>query len=160
MREGSPWLAHRAVMNSVICRHVTEIVQRLRKEYGDDFRYGDIHEVSFRHSLSKHEPWTKMAVGPDAVGGSPTTLRMAAHNPPAAGSLFEQVFHGPVFRWIVDLADPLHARFVIAGGNGGRPDSPFLTNQYTAWLNGEYFDLTLVPDEIDVDSRVSVGQQS
>jgi len=43
-----------------------------------------------------------------------------------------RVFHGPAYRLVVDLADPLHAKFVIAGGNGGRADSVFLTNQYSS----------------------------
>lgn len=160
MREDSPWRSHSTVLNRVICRHVTDIVRRLRQTYGEDFRYGDMHQVAFRHRLSTEAPWTGIALGPDAVGGSPTTLGMATHNPPPKDSLFEDVFHGPVFRWIVDLADPLHARFVIAGGNGGRHDSPFLTNHYDAWLHGKYFDLTLVEDEIDVAEHVSVGRSA
>ena len=39
---------------------------------------------------------------------------------------------------------------MIAGGNGGRPDSKFGTNQYSTWLEGGYFTLNLKRDEIDV----------
>ena len=61
-----------------------------------------------------------------------------------------RVFHGPAYRLVVDLGDHQHARFVIAGGNGGRPDSQFGTNQYSTWLQGKYFILNLKRDEIDV----------
>ena len=60
-----------------------------------------------------------------------------------------QVFHGPAYRLVVDLANPYHAKFVIAGGNGGRPDSEFSINQYMTCLKVEYFTLNLKIDEID-----------
>ena len=51
---------------------------------------------------------------------------MTVHNPPQKGSIQQDVYHGPAFRWVVDLADPLHFKFVIAGGNGGRADTTAL----------------------------------
>ena len=99
-----------------------------------------------------------MRVGPDPIGGSATTLAMAAHNPPGKDSIEQYVFHGPAFRWVTDLADPLHFKFVIAGGNGGRSDSKFLNNNYEPWLKGEYFDMTLVKSEIDVVSSLRISR--
>jgi penicillin G amidase len=152
MQPGSPWLPHRDQMNRIICEDIIEVVTWLRQHLGEDsadWRWGDMHTISFRHSLSKHEPWQHMTAGPDEIGGSPTTLAMAMHNPPQKGSMAQEVYHGPAFRWVVDLADPLHFKFVIAGGNGGRPDSKYLTDHYKKWLHGEYFDMSLVKEEID-----------
>ena len=98
-----------------------------------------------------------MRLGPDPIGGSPTTLAMTVHNPPKKGSIRQDVYHGPAFRWVIDLADPLHFKFVIAGGNGGRPDSEFLTNNYADWLNGRYFDMTLVKQEIDIELQQTIS---
>lgn len=156
MAEGSPWLPHRDTMNAIICDEIRKIVIWLREHHGDDWRWGDLHQISFQHSLAKHETWQHMKVGPDPVGGSPNTLAMAAHLG-TAGSLAQNVFHGPAFRWVVDLADPLHFPFIIAGGNGGQPDSPFLTNQYRQWLNGQYVSMTLVREELDVASEITLS---
>ena len=87
---------------------------------------------------------------PDPIGGSATTLRMAQHNPPVKGSIEQEVYHGPAFRWIVDMADPLRFKFVIVGGNGGRPDSEHVSDHYTAWLKGDYFDMSLVREEMNI----------
>jgi acyl-homoserine lactone acylase PvdQ len=91
-----------------------------------------------------------METGPDPIGGSPTTLAMAMHNPPARGTVEQEVYHGPAFRWVVDMADPLRFQFVIAGGNGGRTDSDHISDHYRAWLHGNYFDMSLIRDEIIV----------
>ena len=92
-----------------------------------------------------------MTVGPDPIGGSATTLAMATHVPSESFEIYQEVYHGPAFRWVVDLADPKHIKFVTASGNGGRPGSPHVTDHYAAWLKGEYFDLTLVREEILVE---------
>ena len=63
-----------------------------------------------------------------------------------------RVFHGPAYRLVIDLADPMHAKFVIAGGNGGKPDSDFALNHYATWLKGEFFTLNLLREEIDEHS--------
>ena len=60
-----------------------------------------------------------------------------------------RVFHGPAYRLVVDLADSQHAKFVIAGGNGGRADSDFCLNQYLTWLKGQYFTLSLNREEVE-----------
>ena len=59
-----------------------------------------------------------------------------------------RVFHGPAYRLVVDLADPDHCRFVIAGGNAAGPESPHVMDHYQTWLAGDYYDVTLVRDEI------------
>ena len=60
-----------------------------------------------------------------------------------------RIYHGPAFRLVIDLADPDHAQFVIAGGNGGRANSPFVSNQYPAWQLGNYYTLNLQRDELE-----------
>jgi acyl-homoserine lactone acylase PvdQ len=70
-----------------------------------------------------------------------------------------RVFHGPAFRLIVDLADPDHTKFVIAGGNGGSLDGEHMLDHYPAWLSGDYYTLTLNRDEIDVEERWHIEAQ-
>ncbi|MDA0787955.1 MAG: penicillin acylase family protein [Proteobacteria bacterium] len=157
MTMDSPWLAHRETINTIICEEVTRIVTWLRQHCGTRWRWGDLHQIGFRHSLAKYDTWSHMSVGPDPVGGSPNTLAMAMHLGAGQGSLVQNVFHGPAFRWVVDLADPLHFPFIIAGGNGGRPDSPYLTNHYQQWLTGQYVPMTLVRHELDVADEITLS---
>jgi penicillin amidase len=132
----------------------------VKKSLGADstkWRWGDLHKITFAHRLHKHNPWEAMRVGPDEIGGSPTTLAMAMHAGAGPGvtdigdgKIGCRVFHGPAYRLVVDLSDTSQARFVIAGGNGGRADSEFAINHYPTWLAGDYFTLKLQRHEIDV----------
>ncbi len=159
-RAGSPWLAHGELLSKTICAEMSEVVKRVKKSLGADpqqWRWGDLHKITFAHRLHKHNPWQAMRVGPDEIGGSATTLAMAMHmgaGPGVAdiddGEIACRVFHGPAYRLVVDLGDTSQARFVIAGGNGGRAGSEFATNHYPAWLAGDYFTLKLQQHEIDV----------
>ena len=103
---------------------------------------------------------------PDAVTGSSTTVGMAVFRGAGPGRPDQpdgppcRVYHGPAFRLVVDLADPQHCQFVIAGGNGGRPDSPFIADHYPTWLRGGYFTVSLRRDEIDVYGRWQIEPQT
>ena len=160
------WANHREVLVDVVRATMAEVVQRVRSSLGEpsEWQWGALHQVNFWHTLRKHDTWSHMQAGPDPQGGGPTTLGMAMHMGPgpgreedAPGEIPCRVYHGPAYRLIVDLADPEHARFVIAGGNGGRPDSPFIANQYPQWRDGEYTTLSLVRAELDVERTVSIA---
>jgi len=43
---------------------------------------------------------------------------------------------GPALRYAVDLGDPDHALFGLAGGQSGHPGSPYYTDGLTDWLAG------------------------
>jgi len=157
---GSPWKEHEESLKALIHEEMKAIVDRVKLSLGDDpskWRWGDLHKIEFWHSLHKQPAWKELILGPDEIGGSPTTLGMAMHIGKGPGRVQKgeipyRVFHGPAYRLVVDLADPLHAKFVIAGGNGGRTDSDFSTNQYESWLKGEFFTLTLRREEIEEHS--------
>ena len=52
---------------------------------------------------------------------------------------------------MVDLADPDHCRFVIASGNGGRPDSRHVTDHFETWLAGRHHTVSLRREELEVE---------
>jgi penicillin amidase len=155
---GSPWRAHRPILEKTIATAMCSVVENVRASLGADpgtWHWGDLHKIRFAHRLVNEDSWSHMSVGPDAIGGSPTTLGMAMHMGPGPGKASGEeiacrVYHGPAYRLVVDLADPDHARFVIAGGNGGRHDSEFAMNQYPTWLAGECYDLSLLRAELSV----------
>lgn len=133
----SPWHTQKQLLIRVLEDNLKAVVQWMKEHLGSDqsnWQWQNIHAVSFGHSLQKHEPWSHIKFGPDPVGGTPTTLGMAKH----LGKGPFDVFHGPVLRMVVDLADPDHTRFVMAGGNSGRHDSPHSMDQYALWLSGDY----------------------
>ena len=53
------------------------------------------------------------------------------------------MYHGPAFRFVVDLAQPLQSHWVIAGGNSARPDSAHTTDQFARWLAGDLIEVHL-----------------
>ena len=160
----SPWKDHQALLERAVRDAMIRAVRSVTAALGTDtktWRWGDLQQISFKHSLARFPHWQDMQVGPDPLGGSATTLAMAMHvrntdETPGDEPLC-RVYHGPAYRLCVDLADPDHARFVIAGGNGGRADSPFVANQYTTWLAGEYFTLNLQRAELTVVDEWSCG---
>ncbi len=167
MKENSPWSQWPDVLDEVISRHMKAAFLALRNELGEEsnWAWGDLHQVQFGHTLRKHPPWEKLYAGPDPIGGSATTLRMTLYRGPGVGSSRDedqipyQVYHGPVFRLVIDLADPDHARFVIAGGNSGRPDSKHLLDHYQTWLSGNFYMLRLKREEIDVEEQWHIEQK-
>lgn len=152
----SPWSRHRSTLNHVLCEIVKGIVQSLDSEFGEICTFGQLQQIQFQHSLAKYPTWEHMKVGPDPLGGSGTTLAMAGHLVTESTSEKMTVAHGPVFRWVVDLADPKHLRFVLSAGNGGNVASQFISNHYASWLKGEYKDLSLVRDELRIVQTDSI----
>ena len=133
----SPWYGHKQLLTQILEKNLKEVMQWLTQELGSDqtdWQWQRIHTVSFSHTLQEYETWSHMKFGPDPIGGTPTTLGMASH----LGEGPFNVLHGPILRMVVDLADPDHTMFVMAGGNSGRHDSPHSTDQYALWLSGEY----------------------
>jgi penicillin amidase len=159
MAKEGPWSDHEELLKTLVQQQMKVVMNNVKKGLGDDhlkWRWGDLHQIAFKHRLNKNDPWKNLKLGPDEIGGSPTTLGMAMHTGKGPGKTTEgeipcRVFHGPAYRLVVDLADPYHSKFVIAGGNGGRPESKFTMNQYNTWLEGSYYTLNLKRDELDED---------
>ena len=167
MAKNSPWTKWTGLLDEVIIRHIKSAFSALQDDLGDvsNWTWGALHQVRFGHSLRKFAPWRRLSVGPDPIGGSSTTLRMALHTASSSegsqdkGHVSFRVYLAPVFRLVVDLADPDHSSFVIAGGNDGRPDGEHVLDQYRAWLSGEYYTLTLKREEIEVEDTWKIDNQ-
>jgi len=161
--DGSPWLAHAQGLKATIHSVMKGVVADVRRSLGDQpaqWRWDVLHQIQFSHRLAGHDPWSRLQLGPDPIAGAPTTLGMAMHMGPGPGAESDdipcRVFHGPAFRLVVDLADPEHAAFVIAGGNGGA-DSPHALDHYQTWLQGDFYQLRLIREELNPTSVVTVA---
>jgi penicillin amidase len=61
------------------------------------------------------------------------------HAPNATGS-----DHGPSWKMIVELTQPVRAWGVYPGGQSGNPGSPYFDNMVDAWADGTYYELLLL----------------
>ena len=57
--------------------------------------------------------------------------------------------HGPSWRMIVELGEPVQAKVVYPGGQSGNPASPFYDNFIDTWAAGKYYNALFLkePDE-------------
>lgn len=153
LRADGAFAHQRPLLVQVLGKAADGIVARLRAKLGDDasqWRYGRTHRIAFAHSQrARHAEFAAVAVGPFDIGGSPNTLNMASHLPDPTGEGLWQVVHGPVFRFVVDLADPTTSHWVMAGGNSARPDSGFTRNQFDPWLQGQLLTVSLLRPTTD-----------
>lgn len=142
------WTAHRGLLSAKIENALKTSVAKLEELMGDDpslWHWGEIHQVSFGHTLQREEAFAHLKLGPDPVGGAGTTVAMANYLGREAPF---RSHHGPVFRMVVDLGDPASPSFVMAAGNSGRPDSPHTMDQQPLWLSGDYITIHLDRDEV------------
>ncbi|HND89630.1 MAG TPA: penicillin acylase family protein, partial [Saprospiraceae bacterium] len=67
--------------------------------------------------------------------------------------------HGPSWRMVVHLGDPIRAWGVYPGGQSGNPSSRYYDNMVDTWAKGAYYDLLRLsaPDE-NPDGRI-IGRQ-
>ena len=64
--------------------------------------------------------------------------------------------HGPSWRMVVKLSEPVQAWGVYPGGQSGNPGSPFYKNMISTWAKGKYFDL-IHPDQASQMYDHSIG---
>ena len=82
LTEGEPWIKHEELLKTSVQEEMKKVINRVKQELGNDhlkWRWGDLHQIAFKHRLNKHKPWENLKLGPDQIGGSPTTLAMAMH---------------------------------------------------------------------------------
>lgn len=62
--------------------------------------------------------------------------------------------HGPSWRMIVQLSDPIEAYGVYPGGQDGNPASKFYDNFVDAWATGQYYRLWFMKENESKDKRI------
>ena len=66
--------------------------------------------------------------------------------------------HGPSWRMVVELSDPVKMWGVYPGGQSGNPGSRFYTNLVDTWTKGEYFSFSLMDSPDDEEVAVMATQ--
>ena len=100
--------------------------------------WGALHQLRLRHAFEQlghgRIRWLGRALGrgPHPVGGDPDSIWTMYH-----GELLRKgAYVGPGLRNAVDLADPGHAQFGLAGGQSGHSGSEHYDDGLAAWLAG------------------------
>lgn len=113
----------------------------LRQRFGDDttqWRWGRLHELSIGHVFGSKRLLAGLCNMPGAEGsGGPDTLWKSHFDMGNEDDPFRTVA-GPVFRMIVDMAQPEQARWVLDTGASGWPGSPHYHDQHELWKQGQY----------------------
>jgi acyl-homoserine lactone acylase PvdQ len=94
--------------------------------------------VRLRHALERSDAmrlrWfgRRLGRGPFDVGGDPDSV-WSMHHGPLPG---DDARVGPGLRYAIDLADPDHAQFGLAGGQSGFAGDPHYVDGIGDWLAG------------------------
>ena len=115
-----------------------EAVLFLRAALGEDptsWRWGDLHQLTFRHALGVGPLGRLLNRGPFPMGGDTDTVCQAAADVAAPF-----LAHGSTvsYRQIVDLADFDRSLAVLPCGQSGHPASRHYCDMTPLWLRGEY----------------------
>ncbi len=139
----------RETRDDIVLRSLRQASEALRERLGNDmktWRWGEIHEVTFRHPFGLVKPLDKLFdIGPFPYGGGPTALVSGEYS-------FNEPFRvtvGSSFRMVVDLADPGRAIRVLPPGQSGQVFHRHFRDQAPLWLNGGYRMVVLDPERFD-----------
>ncbi len=115
-----------------------DAVARGRRWYGDDvaaWRWGKVRPFELRHPIAGASPLLgSLLNAPPLPGrGAPETVFKNQYLRVDRDHMHPGI--GPVFRMIVDMANPRTAVFTLAGGQSGWPASPHYADLLPAWMD-------------------------
>jgi penicillin amidase len=129
----------------------------------DDYRWGKLHRIVFRHTLGgpfSIPPGAGFSdLGPGLSGvatdGGFGVVDASSHNPRAATLNGFMFGGGPNRRFVAEArrSHP-HAVQVIPGGESGNPSGPWFGNQLGLWLTNDYHPATTVRGEVLSDATL------
>ena len=137
-----------------VAPHVVSVarsaVQTLRARLGEDpagWHWGRVHQAHWHHPIGH----AAFDIGPREVDGGSHTLRNTGGElPPHAAS------SGAEYRIVVDFAAPASFLAVQNIGNSGVPGSRHYSDQFEAWLGGEYHTVHLLRDRVEANCEAAI----
>lgn len=66
--------------------------------------------------------------------------------------------HGPSWRMVVELGDPMQMWGVYPGGQSGNPGSPYYGNMVDAWAEGEHYPMQFLKSQAAKDTHAMITQ--
>ncbi len=117
----------------------------------DDWKWGQVHTVTFNHALGKVSPLDKIFnVGPFNVPSGKDALNKLSFSIDSTGVY--NVTSGPSMRIAIDFADVENSESIIPTGQSGNVMSPYYSNQSEKYVNGIYRKQRMNRKDIDENS--------
>ncbi|MBI2889815.1 MAG: penicillin acylase family protein [Nitrospirae bacterium] len=137
-------------------------VAALEDEQGSDpgkWRWGRLHDMHVKHMFgSKRFLAGLVNIPPHEAGGALDSVWKSHFDLGHPNTPFRSIA-GPIYRMVIDLADPRHAQWVIDTGSSGWPASPHYADQHELWREGRYLPMVSDWDEIRRDAAATLGLQ-
>lgn len=117
-----------------------------RFETQDDWKWGSVHQATFRHGMSVKTPLDKIFnIGPFPVGGDTDTVFQTAYNP---SSPYHSTEWCPALRLIMDIGRWDNSYIISPPGQVGVIGSKHFDDLAPIWLNGDYIPMLWSFDKI------------
>ena len=143
------WINEKGGIKAVLEKSLSMAVKKGRELQGEDpsdWKWGDYHQIQFKHPLSAVSPlqYVFNYKGHLASGGSSVTVQAAGYD--KNGS----INHGGSWRFIADLSDLSKASHLVGPGQSGQLGSSWYQNQMEDWVTGTYHVTLLNEQEGDL----------
>jgi penicillin G amidase len=127
---GRPW-------DDLVVEALAGALDDLTDRFGPDpdgWRWGDVHEMEFKHALGDANPLLHRLLNRKLrAGGAQETVCQIAYDP---NDPYHAVW-GPSWRMVADPTDPDRSRWQMFTGESGHPASPHYADLQPRWLAGE-----------------------
>jgi penicillin amidase len=132
------WVEDRGGLEHLLAVTFETNLENIESRLGSDvsdWKWGNFHQVEFRHPLSSVSPLHFLfnPQGRVAAPGSDVSVNMANFNDDGL------VTHGAGWRFVIDLDDIRTSHMIVAPGNSGHPRSPFYHNNIERWIEGDLY---------------------
>lgn len=145
----SKWLKNNKEVIELIDKSLESACNWLEKNMGFEpktWRWGDIHQAVFRHSMSIKKPLDKIFDSKAyPMKGDTDTVCQSAFNPAAPYHATEWC---PSFRMVVDLSDFRKTKMLAPPGQSGILGSKHYSDQEESWFTHKF--ITMLWDKEDV----------
>ena len=137
---------YRETLNDLLNESYAATVQVLddwvNEHGGQEYRWETYKATNIQHMLAL-EPFSVYNI---PIGGGRGIVNAASEQ------------HGPSWRMVVELSNPVRVWGVYPGGQSGNPGSSYYTTMVGAWAKGEYYPLALMPSPASTGAGVLVTQ--
>jgi len=127
---GRPW-------DELVVEALAGALDDLSERFGPDpdgWRWGDVHEMEFKHALGDANPVLHRLLNRKLrAGGAQETVCQIAYDP---NDPYHAVW-GPSWRMVADPTDPDRSRWQMFTGESGHPASRHYADLQPRWLAGE-----------------------
>ncbi|HNE30558.1 MAG TPA: penicillin acylase family protein, partial [Saprospiraceae bacterium] len=137
-----PDTPQREMAGDIVTEGFLRMSERAGKMPADSLQWHIFKGFVLKH-LAQLDAFSRLDV---SVGGSRNSPNAISAN------------HGPTWRMIVELSNPVHALGVYPGGQSGNPGSRYYDNFVDAWARGDYYELVFLSKPEDQNPRILARQ--